>query len=334
MTVLAIDVAPNSQPLVATDGQQFSGSIVARVSTSDAEWRALMDAAPVGHMPQDLSYAAGKAASGWPSRRLVFYAGQQPVAFAVVLEFRRLGIKLLHRVNRGPVLLDVAPSDELVLGVYRALRRTVGRLWTTPLLIAPALEKTERSAALLREAGYIRREADSWRSGRIDLRPDEHQIWMGFASTFRNRLRKAERAGAELRIADDAATYQWMIARHVENMRDKQFRAAGPGLLNALREAEPGNMLVFQLLHGGAAVAAMSVLRFGRTAEYHVGWFGPEGRAINAGNLLMWSVVCEMKRRGVTSFDLGGLRIGDGYTQFKRTMRPAEYELAGEWISI
>jgi hypothetical protein len=48
----------------------------------------------------------------------------------------------------------------------------------------------------------------------------------------------------------------------------------------------------------------------------------------------MWSVVCEMKRRGVTSFDLGGLRIGDGYTQFKRTMRPAEYELAGEWISI
>ena len=41
-----------------------------------------------------------------------------------------------------------------------------------------------------------------------------------------------------------------------------------------------------------------------------------------------------MKGRGAKSFDVGGLRLGDGYTQFKRTMKPVEYELAGEWISI
>jgi CelD/BcsL family acetyltransferase involved in cellulose biosynthesis len=333
MTALAFDVAPNTSPQ-AVARHSLSDAIVVRVSTDEVEWRALMDAAPVGHMPQDLSYAAGKAASGWPSRRLVFFSGDRPVAFAVVLEFRRFGIKLLNRVNRGPVLLDAAPSDELVLGVYRALRRAAGRLWTTPLLIAPALDKTSHNLALLREAGYIRRHADSWRSGRIDLRPDERQIWMSLGSTFRNRLRNGERSGAELRIADDAATYQWMIDRHLENMRDKQFKAAGPDLLHALREAEPGNMLVFQLLRDGIAVAGMSVLRFGRTAEYHVGWFGPEGRKANAGNLLMWSVMREMKRRGVVSLDLGGLRSGDGYTQFKKTMRPVEYELAGEWISI
>lgn len=334
MTTVAFDLAPNNPAPAATGSQRLARGIVVRVSTGDAEWRALMDAAPAGHLPQDLSYAAGKAASGWPSRRLIFSSGGQPVAFAVVLEFRRFGVKLFNRVNRGPVLLDDTPTDELTLGVYRALRQSVGRFWTRPLLIAPALEKTERNLSLLREAGYIRRHADSWRSGRINLQPSEEQIWQGFASSFRNRLRSGERVGAELRIAGDLATYEWMIERHLENMQKKQFRAAGPDLLRALREAAPDNVLVFQLLHEGAAVAGMSVVRFGRTAEYHIGWFGPDGRKINAGNLLMWNVMREMKRRGVTSFDLGGLRAGDGYTQFKKTMKPVEYELAGEWISI
>lgn len=333
MTNLAFDAALDTSAL-ATHGRRFADRIVVRASTGDAEWRALMDAAPTGHLPQDLSYAVGKAASGWPSHRLVFSSGGQPVAFAVVLEFRRFGVKLFNRVNRGPVMLADAPTDEVVLGVYRALRQQAGRLWTTPLLIAPALAKTEPNLALLRDAGYIRRQTDSWRSGRIDLLPSEEQIWKGLASTFRNRLRSAEKAGVELRIAGDAETYRWMVARHLENMQEKQFKAAGPDLLHALREAGPDNVLVFQLLQQGAAIAGMSVVRFGRTAEYHIGWFSPEGRKINAGNLLMWNVMREMKRRGVASFDLGGLRAGDGYTQFKKTMKPVEYELAGEWISI
>ena len=30
----------------------------------------------------------------------------------------------------------------------------------------------------------------------------------------------------------------------------------------------------------------------------------------------------------------GGVKPGDGYTQFKQTMKPAEYELCGEWMSF
>jgi CelD/BcsL family acetyltransferase involved in cellulose biosynthesis len=332
---MAFDVAPIMPPEAATDDPLLAGEIAVRASSGEAEWRSLMDAAPFGHLPQDFSYVAGKAASGWHAGpRLVFTAGGRPVAFAAVLELRRFGLKLLNRVNRGPVLLDPAPSDDQVLGVYRALRRAAGRLWTAPLLIAPALGKSEHSVRLLREAGYIRRQTASWRSGRIDLSIDEDAIWKGFGPTFRNRLRSAERAGAHLRVADDAAAYEWMIDRHLENMREKRFTAAGPDLLRAMRHAAPGNILVFQLLHDGEPVAGMSVVRFGRTAEYHIGWFGPQGRRLNAGNFLMWNAMREMKRRGVLSFDLGGLKPGDGYTQFKKTMRPVEYELAGEWISI
>jgi lipid II:glycine glycyltransferase (peptidoglycan interpeptide bridge formation enzyme) len=330
---MAFDVAPQIEA-PTTAAERPADAVTVHVNTDEAEWRALMAAAPVGHLPQDFSFAAGKDASGWPSRRLIFAVGEQPVAFAVVLQYRRFGMKLLNRVNRGPILLETMPSDEQVVGVYRALRNTVGRLWTMPLLIAPALNRTEHNIGLLREAGYVRRQAASWRSGRIDISVSDEELWKSFGSTFRNRTRAAEKAGAEVRIADDAATYDWMIARHLENMKAKNFLAAGPEMLRGLRAAAPGNVLVFQLLREGMPVAGMSVVRFGNTAEYHIGWFGPEGRKVNAGNFLMWNVMREMKRRGAKSFDVGGLRLGDGYTQFKRTMKPVEYELAGEWISI
>ena len=48
-------------------------------------------------------------------------------------------------------------------------------------------------------------------------------------------------------------------------------------LLRAMRAAAPGDVLVFRLMQGDNPVAGMSVVCFGKCAEYHVGWFGPGG---------------------------------------------------------
>jgi hypothetical protein len=314
--------------------QAGSARIVARAASRD-EWDALMLASAHPHLPQAFAYGEARAAGGkWRSVRIVFEQAGQPVAFATVLQLRRFGLTLLNRVNRGPVFVDGAPSDALVSGVYRELRRRWGRVWTAPLLIAPALEMGERADKLLRAAGYMRRTPQSWLSARIDLTRDESAILAGFASTFRNRLRAAEKAGAQLEVSETADAFDWMIERHLQNMDDKGFSALGRPALEALRATAPENVLVFRLIHEGQPVAGMSVVRFGRVAEYHVGWFGPEGRKLNAGNFLMWNIMRELKRRGVASFDVGGMKYGDGYTRFKKTMNPVEYELAGEWMSL
>lgn len=331
---MAFDVSRTDISAASLKDANTAGRITVRFVDDSAEWDALIAAAPEPHLPQDYAYSCGKAATGWPARRVVFLADGRPVAFTVVLQLRRYGIGLLNRVNRGPIFLNPNPSDEQIVSVYKALRRHFGRLWTLPLLIAPALHHNERSDRLLRQAGYRYRAPSVWRSGRIDLRVDEDKLWASFNSTFRNRTRAAEKAGAELRIADDAETYEWMIARHLENMEWKEFSAAGPTMLRTLRETSPHNVTVFQLVHDGEPLAGMSVVRFGRVAEYHIGWFGPEGRKFNAGNFLMWNVMRELKHRGVESFDVGGLRNGDGYARFKRTMNPVEYELASEWMSF
>jgi hypothetical protein len=236
----------------------------------------------------------------------------------------------MARINRGPIFLEAKPATDQVVGVYSALRRR----WRGPLLIAPALASGSDSNALLHAAGFRQRNDTGWLSGRIDLLSDEEKLWAGLASTFRNRVRNSEKAGATLRIADDAETYEWMLARHTENVRDKRFSAPDSTLLRAMRAAAPENVTVFQLLHDDEPVAGMSIVRFGGTAEYHIGWFGPEGRRLNAGNFLMWEILKEMRRRGATAFDVGGMRSSDGYGRFKRTMRPVEFQLAGEWMSF
>lgn len=331
---MAFDISRAATSNTGLVNTSCAPEVTIRFVEDQAEWDALVAAAPEPHLPQDYAYSVGKATTGWPARRVVFLADDRPIAFTVVLNLQRYGIKLLNRVNRGPIFLATNPSDEQIVAVYKALRRRFGRLWTLPLLIAPAMHQSDRSDRLLRQAGYRYRAPSCWRSGRIDLTVSEEQLWASFNSTFRNRTRAAEKAGAELRIGEDDETYEWMIARHLENMDEKDFSAASPTMLRALRNASPHNVTVFQLVHEGKALAGMSLVRFGDVAEYHIGWFGVEGRKFNAGNFLMWNVMCELKSRGVKSFDVGGLKHGDGYARFKRTMNPVEYELASEWMSF
>jgi hypothetical protein len=311
-----------------------SGIVTLRAVADQDRWDALTAQAAHPHLPQSYAYGAGKAATGWPARRIEFLHDGRTVAFATVLQIHRLGLTLLNRVNRGPVFLEAEPREDVILGVYRALRRHHGHFWQGPLLIAPALPRSERAKRLLREAGYMLRHERSWTSGRIDLTRSEDEIWRGFGSTFRNRVRNAERSGATLDLSVGSAAYEWMLARHRDNMADKGFSAADPAMLRAMREAAPEHVLVFRMMLNDVPVAGMSVVSFGTHCEYHVGWFGPEGRRLNAGNFLMWGVMREMKRRGLAVFDVGGLKPGDGYTQFKQTMKPVEYELCGEWMSI
>jgi len=293
------------------------------------EWDELVARAPFPHLPQSFAYGEGKRAAGWRPRRVVFMRNDRPLAAATVLEGRPLGIRLLTRVNRGPFFFDAEPSAADIFAVHAALRRR----WRGPLLIGPALVDSSRTREVLRKLG-LRRRVDGWTSGRISLERSEEELWASYSSPFRNQVRQGEKTGASIDVSQAPAAYRWMVEQHVQNMRDKRFSGPRPVMLNGLREAAPETVMVFRLLLEGEAVAGMSVVRFGRGAEYHIGWFGPRGRQVKAGNLLMWAVQKELRRQGVAWFDIGGLKPGDGYTQFKRTMRPVEFSLCGEWIGL
>jgi len=313
----------------------YSAHMVRVALTRDrAEWDRLFASAAFPHLSQSFAYGEAKRAKGWHVRRATFSQGGRVVAICQLLELRILELKLLTRVNRGPLFMDAEPLPGTVAAVYAAIRQHWGQFYRAPCLMAPALEGTKANHALLRGLGFQLRHDHAWISGRIDLSRGEEALWSSMASSFRNRFRNAEKAGATLRVADDAATLEWMIDRHNLNMRDKHFKAVDGKFIRALRDAAPADVLVFQLVLGDEPVAGMSVVRFGSRCEYQTGWFGARGREVNAGNFLMWNIIREMKRRGCTEFDVGGLAPQTGYSKFKRTMNPAEFRLAGEWMAF
>ncbi len=151
MTYDVLSAGTPDSPAKTGDAKQ---AITVQLVADQARWDSLIAACPAPHLPQGFAYGEGKAAKGWTIRRALLLQAGRPVAIATVLELRRFGIRLVNRINRGPLFLEAAPSDETVVAVYAALRRRWGRIWSAPLLIAPALAQGPESDALLRRAGY------------------------------------------------------------------------------------------------------------------------------------------------------------------------------------
>jgi len=313
--------------------------------TDAAEWAALFSRVDSPHMTQSWAYGEAKQAAvgwrtrrvvfdagGWRTRRLVFERGGEPVAICQLLDKSVAGVRCASRLNRGPLFLGADPGDDVVRCVYGALRsRWRHRLGV--LVLAPALVADPVNHSMLTELGFRDRHLPGWLSARVDLHMDEEQLRKNLASTWRNRLRAAERSGLEIGVSHSPEDVEWLIDRHVENMKEKDFIGPSPAFLRALYQAAPDDFLVFQARLAEEAVGGMIVHRFGQAAEYFVGWMGRAGRAVNVGNFLYWQVALELQRRKCRWFDLGGMRPG-ATGPFKRGMRGVDYELLNEWLAF
>ena len=64
----------------------------------------------------------------------------------------------------------------------------------------------------------------------------------------------------------------------------------------------------------------MIAFRFGRSAEYFVGWWR-RSASRQSRNFLLWHAARAMRLMAVKRFDLGGYSSSDGYGRFKQDMR-------------
>jgi len=324
------DIAATSSRLAAPASTPMNIHPIALID----DWHRLMARVPAPHLTQAHAYGEARRTNGWTPTRVVFEAAGRPVAICQVLEKRIAGIRLLSRVSRGPLFLDANPTPDTILAVYRALKRGWGRLGKGALVVAPSLESTPENLALMRTAGYRVHGEAGWVSAQVDLTRSEDEIIGSFQPNFRNKLRKCDKLDISLNIGNEPELVEWMIARHEENKRDKAFSAVDERFLRVLRDASGQDFTILQAIHEGRPVAGISVIRYGLGAEYFVAWFGPDGRAINAGNYLLWQAIRHMKSEGVATLDLGGLDPNSGYSTFKRGLRPREYTLIGECLAF
>lgn len=303
--------------------------------TDARRWDQLLREVDRAHSVQAFGYGAAKNDNGWQvDRQLISIAGR-PVAIVQALEKRVLGMRLVTRINRGPMFLTRDTPDYLVIAAYRAIRKRWTGFPFSALLLAPALEDTYENRAMLARAGFRPRGAGGgWGSARLDLTQPIDALFETLEHRWRKAIRAAEKAGVTVRVADTEADHDWMIERHLQNMAEKGFSGHSAEFLNSLRQHSGSDYVLLQAAHEGRPVAGLVMLKFGDTADSIVAWFGEEGRKAKAGNAITWGAIQEMKRRGCTTYDVGGIVSDKGFASFKAGMNGAEYYLAGEYLGL
>ena len=300
--------------------------------TEEAEWHAHFSRVPFATFSQCWAYGEAKRAQGRNVRRLLIEANGVPIALCQVLKVQKLGVPLAARIDRGPLFFSSQPSADEARAVFRAIRRACCFPRGGVLLIAPAIKAGDGTVPPM--LGYRRRSKHGWRSALVDLRKDVGELRKQLDQKWRNSLNKALKSPLALHLPGGTQELDWLIGRHEEHMGEKGFIAHGGGFLRALAAAAPSDIIVARAMLNGEPVSGMLLVRFGLFAEYFIGWNGDNGRKHNAGNLLLWHGMLEMKQRGCAWFDLGGYETGEGFGHFKAGVRGEVYQLAGEWVTI
>jgi hypothetical protein len=298
------------------------------------EWQACYLSISKPNLMQSHAYGEAKnLAEHWHVNRLIFEHAGTPVAICQILEKRVAGIRVLSRINRGPLFLDEHPSYAIKDHVFRLLREKWKFFTGGVLLIAPALAPTEENRTILLQNGFKDRKVAGWCSALVDLHPEPHEMEKRLSSQWRNRLKSSFRWELELGSSSTAKSVEWLLEMHNQNMKTKGFRGPSDALISALHNTKPADFVVLTALHQGQPLAVMGIARFGAAAEYYIGWFGDAGRKFNAGNFLYWNAALEMKKAGCRWFDVGGYHSSDSYGRFKQGMRGIEYKFIGEWLA-
>lgn len=202
-------------------------------------------------------------------------------------------------VSRGPVLRPGAHDKAF----YTRLRRSI----QGPLVINAPAGISGNGLKIMSGAELAM----------IDLKaPDKmraslHQKW-------RNQLTKSE--NSELVVRDQPLDYerhQWFLDAEQAQQRARKYRAYPAGFLLAFAAANRGQARVYTAMLEQTPVAAMLVLKHGLMATYQAGVTTPTGRKLCAHNLLLWSIMRDLQRRGIQQLDLGRADLSDGLRRFK-----------------
>jgi hypothetical protein len=271
------------------------------------------------------------------------------------------------RVERGTLGLDGR-----TLGAFQALVRALpgglpgglvwinrAPLWRTPddgppappnaLLSALADHYARRRGFYLRLApalaeddfqgdagGLVPTGVEGWASATLDLRRPTAELRQGLRQKWRNALNKAERSGLEVKVGREEGLFAEFLDGYRHMTGERGFATSvTPELLAALQSVLPaqGRMETFIANLDGRPAGSVLMVRHGDTAEYLAGTVAAAGRAVNAGQLLLWRAVVAMQEQGARRFDLGGLDAHltpPGIYRFKDGLGGLPYRLAPE----
>jgi lipid II:glycine glycyltransferase (peptidoglycan interpeptide bridge formation enzyme) len=298
--------------------------------TNRDEWNHLLESLPGPHILQSWEWGAFKhQTTGWLPERFAYRDGDRLVAAASLLT-RRAGPLRVMYVPRGPVMN--AGDDRIrqsVLGHLEGLARARHAVWLKidpdlPLATGiPANETPDEKHPDIPDArGVAFRDelrARGWRFSAnqvqfrntmlLDLTPSEDDLLAGMNQSTRRKIRQAEKAGVQVRVADLNGPDLQALVELYEITGQRQgfltrpadyYRAAW----GAFTAAGLGEALIAEV--DGVAAGGVVIFRMGGRAWYFYGMSSNEKRDAQPNYALQWTAIRRAKAAGCTAYDWWG----------------------------
>lgn len=321
--------------------------------TDPAEWAAALATMRLGVLEQGWCYGNAVAAASDGSvrpERWLLRRGDGALAGLVQVFIRRIGaLGELIRIVRGPLFVPGLDGDSRMaaLALIRAAwpwRRRCLLWWL------PELNGGSASEAAMAGIG-MRPMMSGYSSIRLDLTAPVERLRARLDGKWRNTLKTAEKSALLLETASradgtwNADAFAALMAEHNSHRLERGFRGPDAALYSAYVDAvgatpQAGEDALLLWAHAGLhlgrvrPIAGILVLRHGNDATYAMGWSNAAGRLVRAHYRLLWRAVAELKQRGVTRFDLGGVDTerGAGVARFKLGLNGDVFTLAGSYL--
>lgn len=282
--------------------------------TSRERWDA-EHASLAAALQQHWLYGASMRVASMQVHRAEIVADGRSVALAQFVCRRYGGLFGVALCTRGPLWLHEIPDTDKAI-LQRELRRSLPLRRPRLTLVSPDIADPHHPSM-----ASLTRVLTGYSTVMVDLSQSLPALRAGLHGYWRNRLAMAERSGlAVAEVGTRPQDYRWVLEEEMRQREQKRFYALPTGFIDNYIEAGGSrSVLILKAEQQSRPVAAMLFLLHGSSATYQLGWTLPQGRKLNAHNLLMWRAFERLKERGIRKLDLGGVNTHDlpGISRFK-----------------
>jgi lipid II:glycine glycyltransferase (peptidoglycan interpeptide bridge formation enzyme)/GNAT superfamily N-acetyltransferase len=272
-------------------------------------WNAFVAASPFGHFFQSWEWGDLQVGLGARPRRIAALSDGRLVGCVQTLVFGSDERKFAY-VPRGPV----SDPDEVSVtgGLLDAAIAMSASEGTFLLRMEPQWALNAEHVGLMEQKGFgiAKQRIMPLRTILVDLQPSLEDIWAGFHSNTRNRIRLAEKRGVEVVVGreDDMPAFATLFE---ETQTRHGLRRADPAAfpLSAELFGRQDAMRLYLARSEGKVLSGIVVFLWGTMATYLWGASSgtEEARKLNPNQLLHWTAMQWAKSRGCTTYDLFGI---------------------------
>ncbi|MCF6214817.1 MAG: peptidoglycan bridge formation glycyltransferase FemA/FemB family protein [Emcibacter sp.] len=278
---------------------------------SQKEWDILLNRAERCAFQQAWAYGAIFEQNNREVSRFVACDNGEAVAIGQIITRRYLGFLRFSFLLKGPVWLKT-----ITIVQQKEILQNIRARYPLKRFNLFAFNPEEKAGMEKYEDMGFREIITGNSTVLIDLTVSEDALWKNLYGKNRTDIRKAEKSGFEVIFGDHNSLYaDWLLKKERRQQKEKKYQGLPAELSKSygqIYSPEQGVFTAFAVKKEpdsphSPPISGILVLRHGKSATYHIGWNGKEGRKCRALNLLLWRMMLRLQQAGVETLDFGGI---------------------------